>query len=1082
MASIDFSESSSSTPKSKYEVFLSFRGEDTRKNFTDHLYAALITAGVNTFRDDNELARGKDISSELINAIQESKISLVVFSEGYASSRWCLNELVKIIECKNTIGRIVVPIFYDVDPSDVRKQTGSYAKAFTEHEERSGADVDMINRWRAALSEAADLSGWDLQNVANGHESKFIQMIVEDILKKVNRVYLRVATHPVALESRMERLIALLSMGSNDVRIVGIYGMGGIGKTTLAKAVYNSIFDGFEGSSFLSDIKDIAKQPDGLARMQQQLLSDILDLKSIQIHNVHRGINLIQERLCYRRVLIVLDDVDDSTQLNSLAVAPKWFGVGSRIIVTTRDERLLTELEVDKRYKVEELNPEESIQLFSWHAFRRPDPENGYFQLSQCVVDHVQGLPLALEVLGSHLFKRSQLEWETAVEKLRRIPHDQIQKKLRISFDTLDYQSQAIFLDIACFFIRMEKEYVMKILDGCGFFPVIGVSILLERSLIKIIQSGSDYKLDMHDLLRDMGREIVREKEPNCIGKRSRLWFHQDVLDVLRKHTGTEDVEGLSLDVSTRGDTIVSTEAFGKMTNLRLLKINSVRFSAGGCYKKFSKELRWLCWHRCSLKVLPPNLDLDNLAVLDMQFSSLRKVWKETKSLHKLKILDLSHSIYLVKTPDFSGLSSLERLEFEGCTSLIKVGESIGQLEKLVFLSLAGCKKLKELSDSICNLTSLETLNLSGCSKLSSVPEHLGKLKALKTLLSDGSAITQLPISFGLLKNLERLSLAGCKDEWPSKSLFSFFSSWITPKKACSYSLLPGTFSHLSSLTALNLSHRNLSDNDLSIDFGSFQFLLRLDLGGNKFYSLPAGISNHPRLETLRLNDCTNLQSIPELPLQLVDLEAKQCTSISRYPNLFKAGAELGHLVITNCLEAMDMWDLRHLSLRRSSVWFRLPKVGFSEFFFSKSKHFEACIPGREVPDWCDHKETGSTVVFRVPSLSTGETRAIIVCAVYSIKGKHDGNTYDDNDDSLTIHFKNKTKGYHTFDRPSSRIFDFTNIRQDHTWISYLEPHEYENLNADEGDEIEVSFEDHTGIILVKNCGIHLPIHQKRTF
>ena len=93
---------------------------------------------------------------------------------------------------------------------------------------------------------------------------------------------------------------------------------------------------------------------------------------------------------------------------------------------------------------------------------------------------------------------------------------------------------------------------------------------------------------------------------------------------------GTKAVEGLCLDVSSREDVIVSTEAFAKMINLRLLKINSVRFTTG-CYEKFSKELRWLCWHKCPLKVLPPNLNLDNLVVLDMRFSNVKEVWTETK-------------------------------------------------------------------------------------------------------------------------------------------------------------------------------------------------------------------------------------------------------------------------------------------------------------------------------------------------------------------------------------------------------------------------------------------------------------------
>ncbi|XP_021290085.1 TMV resistance protein N-like [Herrania umbratica] len=1070
MATKGLSEASSSRSKSKYEVFLSFRGEDTRKNFTDHLYAALLRAGVNTFRDDDELARGKDISSELLKAIQESKASLLVFSKGYASSRWCLNELVNIMNCKNTVGQIVVPIFYHVDPSDVRNQTGSFAKAFAKHEEHFEADTEMIKRWRTALTEAADLSGWDLQNVADGHESKFIQKIVEDVLRKVNRIYLHVATHSVAIKSRVRRVMEFLSIGSKKVRIMGIYGMGGVGKTTIAKAVYNSVCDGFQfdGSSFLSDIKDNSKQPNGLASIQRQLLSDILNLKSVIIDHVDRGINLIQERLRYQRVFIVLDDVDDSTQLNSLVGDRKWFGLGSRIIVTTRDERLLTELEVDQRYKVEKLNPEESIQLFCWHAFRRPNPKDGYFQLSKSVVDHVQGLPLALEVLGSYLFKRSQLEWENVVEKLRQIPHDRIQKKLRISFDALDDQMKAIFLDIACFFIGMDKEYVMKILDGCGFFPVIGVSVLLERSLITIDQHN--HKLKMHDLLRDMGREIVREISPNHTGKRSRVWLHQDVVNLLQTNMGTKAVEGLSLDVSARSeDVIVSTEAFAKMTNLRLLKINSVR-CASGCYENFSKELRWLCWHTCPLQVLPPNLHLDNLAVLDLRFSNVKKVWKETKFLHKLKILDLSYSLHLAETPNFARLLSLERLQLEGCTSLIKVHQSIGTLERLVFLNLAECNKIRELPDSICNLRSLETLNLNGCSKLCSFPEHLGKLEALRNLFANGSAITQLPISFGLLKKLEDLSLAGCREELPSKSFFSFFSSWVSPKSEGSSTLLPATFSRLSSLTKLNLLNRNLSNKDISIDFGSFPLLDSLDLSGNKFCSLSVGISNHSRLRGLYLNDCKNLQSIQALPPELHWFKAERCTSIVEYPKLSNAPRNLLRFLITNCRQIMDIegWDLPSFSLSRPYFnW-----TSGSGDFKSKNKYLEACFPAREVPDWCDYKATGSSsVLICMPLLASDERRCMVLWVVRGINEEYYYNGSSTRA-RLNILFRNKTKGCETFDRSFS--FD-AEMYDDHAWVTYLRYSIFEDINAGEGDEIEVSVEAQ-GRGLVKKWGIHLPI------
>jgi len=162
-------ESSRSGPEGAYDVFLSFRGEDTRKTFTDHLYTALVQAGIHTFRDDDELPRGEEIPDHLLRAIQESKMSIVVFSKGYASSRWCLKELVEILKCKNgKTGQIALPIFYDIDPSDVRKQTGSFAEAFVKHEERF-EEKYLVKEWRKALEEAGNLSGWNLNDMANGY-------------------------------------------------------------------------------------------------------------------------------------------------------------------------------------------------------------------------------------------------------------------------------------------------------------------------------------------------------------------------------------------------------------------------------------------------------------------------------------------------------------------------------------------------------------------------------------------------------------------------------------------------------------------------------------------------------------------------------------------------------------------------------------------------------------------------------------------------------------------------------------------------------------------------------------------------
>ena len=153
--------SSSSTP---YEVFLSFRGVDTRRGFTDHLYAALQRKGILTFRDDEELERGKSISPELLKAIEESRFAIVIFSRNYAFSTWCLVELAHIVKCMRERKLMIWPIFYDVDPSDVRKQTGTIGQAFNDHKKRFKDNIKMVEMWRAALREVANLSGWHLQD------------------------------------------------------------------------------------------------------------------------------------------------------------------------------------------------------------------------------------------------------------------------------------------------------------------------------------------------------------------------------------------------------------------------------------------------------------------------------------------------------------------------------------------------------------------------------------------------------------------------------------------------------------------------------------------------------------------------------------------------------------------------------------------------------------------------------------------------------------------------------------------------------------------------------------------------------
>jgi len=162
MTSSSSSSHAATMPMKKYDVFISFRGDDTRAGFTSHLYAALCRSKIYTYID-YRIEKGDEVWVELVKAIKQSTIFLVVFSENYASSTWCLNELVEIMECcnKNEDDKVVViPVFYHVDPSHVRKQTGSYGTALTKHKKQGKNDDKMMQNWKNALFQAANLSGF----------------------------------------------------------------------------------------------------------------------------------------------------------------------------------------------------------------------------------------------------------------------------------------------------------------------------------------------------------------------------------------------------------------------------------------------------------------------------------------------------------------------------------------------------------------------------------------------------------------------------------------------------------------------------------------------------------------------------------------------------------------------------------------------------------------------------------------------------------------------------------------------------------------------------------------------------------
>ncbi|KAG7945480.1 hypothetical protein I3843_15G154000 [Carya illinoinensis] len=547
-----------------------------------------------------------------------------------------------------------------------------------------------LQLWKEALKKVADLAGFPL--IRNENEAKFIEGIVQDISRLIeSHSYLPVAKYPTGLASQLRDIMNLhLSVGTNDVRMVGILGLGGIGKTSLAKAIWNSIAFRFEASCFLANVSDHSNRGRGLVRLQETLYSKIFrGLSSLEIDSIDSGINIIKHILHSKRVLLILDGVDHITQLETLAGACDWFGEGSRIIITTRDQHLLFAHGVDSTYKMKSLNYHDALQLFCRHAFKEQKLVEGYDKFVEQIISYAGGLPLALIVLGSELYGRSESEWKHSMEKYKQFPHRNIQDILQTSYDGLGEIEKNVFLDIACFFngqLHLD-DVIMEILDSSGFFPHISIKILRDKCLI----SKFDGRLQMHNLLRDMGREIVRQESPENPGARSRLFFHKDVRKVLEDDTGTYRIEAIVIDFP-EGDEIIhlSPNAFKNMKRLRLFRCINASFS--GKLNCLPNSIRVLDWLNCPLQSMPSKFRGDNLFILQMVGSHIQEICFKFK---KLMVMNFRGSEFLTKISDISRCPNLKQMDFKDCKNLVEVHDSVASHAKLVRLNLSGCNNLK---------------------------------------------------------------------------------------------------------------------------------------------------------------------------------------------------------------------------------------------------------------------------------------------------------------------------------------------------------------------------------------------------
>jgi len=323
----------------------------------------------------------------------------------------------------------------------------------------------------------------------------------------------------VGINYPIEKVANLLLLNSvDDVRVVGICGMGGIGKTALTTA-----------HCFIDDLSKIYRH-DGPIGAQKQILHQTLGREHFQIYNLYDTTNLIKSRLRRLRALIIVDNVDKVEQLDKLAVNRECLGPGSRIVIISRDEHILKEYGVDVIYKVPLLNGTNSLQLFCRKAFKLDHIISSYDKLTFDILTYANGLPLAIKVLGSFLFGRDIYEWKSALVRLSKSPNKDIMDVLQLSFEGLENLEKEIFLDIACFFIESKKIYVQKVLNCCGFHADIGLRVLIDKSLLSISEENN---IEMHSLLKELGRKIVQENSIKDSRRWSRVWLHEQLHNIM---------------------------------------------------------------------------------------------------------------------------------------------------------------------------------------------------------------------------------------------------------------------------------------------------------------------------------------------------------------------------------------------------------------------------------------------------------------------------------------------------------------------------------------------------------------------
>ncbi|XP_010492763.1 PREDICTED: protein DA1-related 4-like isoform X2 [Camelina sativa] len=550
-------------------------------------------------------------------------------------------------------------------------------------------------------------------------DAQLVEDIVRDIYGKL------CPTERIGIYTRLMEIENLLCEQSWDVRRLGIWGMPGIGKTTLAKAVFEHMSSDYDASCFI-DSFDEQLHKEGPHRLLEENFGKILVEKFGVSTSYMTRLSLLKDKLCMIRFLVVLDDVHNPLVAQSFLGRLDWFGPGSLIIITSKYKQVFSLCQISHVYEVQGLNKHEGLQLFSKIVFEKDVLEQNDMELSTKVIDYANGNPLALCIYGREL-KEKKSELEAAFLKLKQFPPKKFQDRLKSVYSALGDNERDIFLDIVCFFKGENVDYVVQLLNGCGYFPRVGIDVLVDKCLVTI----SENILHVTDLIQDIFRDIMageRIQMERC----TTLWQPSSIRylledDELRAEGEPKechkcllvagDIEGICLDTSSLIFD-VNPDAFKKMVSLRFLKVYN-SYSENVPRLKFPKglnslpcELRLLHWENYPFEYLPQGFDLHELVELNMPYSQLKKLRARTKNFEMLKRIRLCHSQQLVEFDIPFEAQSIELIDLQGCTRL-ECFPAMTTLQHLRVLNLTGCRNIKTVPGIPPHI---EELNLQGTS------------------------------------------------------------------------------------------------------------------------------------------------------------------------------------------------------------------------------------------------------------------------------------------------------------------------------------------------------------------------------